>query len=117
MAKQKTTKNTREKKKVISSKPFYGKRTTSSGNRACIGTRFYIEDGSQIVLLNPYGKSSKYAYELHNGYKYTNSGKRKLDDNGAVMLLTDTEAAWRSGYLAARQDSAKAYKANRGKKS
>ena len=63
------------------------------------------ETGASKVLLTPHGKAKKYCYELETGERITNDGKKKN------KRLTDTEAAWRSGYLAAQSDSAKAFKA------
>lgn len=107
----------KKQNEVIDKVPKYGKRLTKKGKKERTGTIVFTDDGKRTTYLTPSGKAAKAAYELHNGYKVTNDGKRKVDDSGNVMLLSDTEAAWRSGYLAARQDSAKAYKANRGKKS
>lgn len=107
----------KKQNKVVSKTPKYGKRLTKNGKKERTGTVLTLDNGEKVTYLTPSGKAAKAAFELHNGYKVTNVGKRKVDDSGNVMLLTDTEAAWRSGYLAARQDSAKAYKANRGKKS
>lgn len=61
-------------------------------------------------------KGNKFATELQGGYKLTNDGQYKTDKNGYCLELTDTEKAFRSGYLQARKDSAKAYKATKKKK-
>lgn len=63
------------------------------------------ETGLTKVLLTPHGKTKKYCLELEKGQRVTNEGKSKN------KRLTDTEAAWRSGYLAAQSDSAKAFRA------
>ena len=73
--------------------------------------------GRKIVLLNPAEKGAKAAAELKVGIHATNDQKVKRDDYGNPMPLTDTEKAWRSGYLAARKDSANCYNAQHGKKS
>ena len=83
-----------------------------SGNSVVVVDRH----GRERVLLNPQGKRNKAFAELQNGVKYTNDGKVKLKKNGQPMRLTDTEAAYRSGYIAAQNDSAKAYKHNQKKK-
>ena len=58
--------------------------------------------GEKITIYNPAEKSKKYAADLKYGVD-TNSGKK----------LTTSKKAWRSGYLAARKDNAKAYNANK----
>lgn len=63
------------------------------------------ETGTTKFLLTPHGKAKKFAMELSSGEKYTNERKPK------GQALTNTEAAWRSGYLAAQSDSAKAFRA------
>lgn len=45
--------------------------------------------------------------------KYTNSGTLKQNENGKAVTLGKKERAYRSGYLAARKDSAACYKAKR----
>lgn len=69
--------------------------------------------GKRITLLNPAEKGRKFADELGNGIKLTNDGMLKMTSLGTPVRLTDTEKAYRSGYLAARKDNAKAYKARR----
>ena len=66
--------------------------------------------GKQIILLNPSEKARKFADELGNGVKQTNTGMIKFGKNGKPVKLTDTEKSFRSGYLQARKDSAKAFK-------
>lgn len=67
--------------------------------------------GEEVVLLNPNGKAAKYADELKRDCRYTNKGEYKADADGVVHPLTKQQRAYRSGYLAARKDAAKAYKA------
>lgn len=69
--------------------------------------------GKRVTLLNPAEKGRKYAYELRQGKKYTNSGTLKRNENGKAVTLGKKERAYRSGYLAARKDSAACYKAKR----
>ena len=51
-----------------------------------------------IVLLNPNDKAKRYARQMKAGV-VKETGKK----------LTPTDMAWRAGYLAARNDSAKAF--------
>lgn len=71
--------------------------------------------GREITLLNPSEKGAKYAKELKQGLKRTNSGSFKLKD-GKGIKLTEVERAYRGGYLDAQKDSAKAYKARKAKR-
>ncbi len=68
------------------------------------------------VLLNPQEKRAKAFAELKSGVKRTNSGAYKLDDKKKAMRLTAEERAYRSGYIAAQNDSARAYNATHGRK-
>lgn len=65
-----------------------------------------------VVLLNPAEKARKYADELAAGVRITNSGVVVTRKNGNPRFLRDTQEAYRAGYLAARRDSAKCFKAN-----
>lgn len=58
------------------------------------------DTGEAFTIYNPSEKSQKYAYDLRVGVDSV-SGKK----------LTTAKKAWRSGYLQARKDNAKAYKA------
>ena len=68
--------------------------------------------GKTVRLLNPSQKGKKYAHELEKGFKFTNMGEVKTDKKGHPKRLTDLQRAYRSGYLTARSDNAKAYKHN-----
>lgn len=70
------------------------------------------EKGFEQTLLSPSQKGAKFAQELHFGCKMQNNGVAKRDpsDPNYPIHLSDTEAAFRSGYLKAQQDNAKAYK-------
>lgn len=68
------------------------------------------------VLLNPSERSVKFAKELKENRKRTNEMKFKLDENKKSIKLDEKERAFRAGYLEARKDSSKAYKANKNKK-
>ncbi len=67
--------------------------------------------GSNFTLLNPSGKGKKYSKELKTNKSYTNDGRVKLNDKGKPLSLTKQQRAFRAGYLQARTDAAKAYKA------
>ncbi|MDE6201543.1 MAG: hypothetical protein K2M47_06690 [Clostridiales bacterium] len=69
------------------------------------------KSGKKITLLNPAEKGRKFAAELKRNVHATNDHKIKRDDNGKEIPLTDTQKAWRSGYLAARKDNANCHKA------
>lgn len=66
--------------------------------------------GKTITLLNPSEKGKKFAAELRNNTRYTNNNKAKTDKDGVIQSLSDTQRAYRSGYLDARKDSANCYK-------
>ena len=74
--------------------------------------------GKTIVLLNPAEKGKKFAAELGSKYRLTNEYEVKCDKSGNPLELSKEARAYRSGYLAARKDSANCYKAQqkRGKK-
>lgn len=69
----------------------------------------------KITLLNPAEKSRKYAAELKANVHATNDHKIKRDEKGNAIPLTDTQKAWRRGYLDSRKDSAKCFNANKNK--
>lgn len=56
-------------------------------------------------LFNMKGKTNKICRELKNNVRYSNDGNIKQQG------LTNTQAAWRSGWMAAQQESQKAFKA------
>lgn len=68
-----------------------------------------------IILLNPSEKSRKYADELYYNGRFTNDGNVKNDINGNPLRLSNTQRAYRSGYLQARKDNAKCYNAKKNK--
>ena len=72
--------------------------------------------GKKITLLNPAEKGRKYSAELKAGIRATNNHEVKRDKNGKKITLTKSQRSWRSGYLTARKDNAKAYKSNLKKK-
>ena len=65
--------------------------------------------GRTRTLLNPSEKGAKFAAELRTGIRKTNDGRNKADKNGDVGL-TKEQRAYRSGYLDAQKDSARAWK-------
>ena len=101
------------KKRVVKRQAMYGSSRTKSGKRIRMGTRVTYSDGSSQTLLTPAGKAAKYSMELLAGCRFTNEGEFKKGTESPVSILTDTQAAWRSGYLQARKDSAAAYKAKK----
>lgn len=58
-----------------------------------------------VILRNPAEKAARYAHQLYSG---------KVEETGEI--LSNTQKAWRSGYLKARKDNAKAWKSNQKKK-
>ena len=78
------------------------KGTKAHFNKQQAGVKCVSKNGKTFTLLNPYEKGCKSAVELRTGRNvYT----------GAT--LTDTQKAYRSGYLTARKDSAKCYNASK----
>ena len=106
----------RTKEDVKSKKKFFGRGKKTDGKKRQSGVTVTFNDGTSVTLLNPSGKGEKYANELRDGKRYTNDGKVKLDRNGQEMPLTAEQRAYRSAYLQALFDSAKAYKGAQAKK-
>lgn len=100
----------RSKSDVKFKQPFY-RGTTKSGKQKRAGTHVTFNDGKSVTLLTPSGRAEKYAEELKSGIRYTNDGEVKVGADGFVATLSNEQRAYRSGYLAARSDSAKTYKA------
>lgn len=73
-------------------------------------------DGNKFVLLNPSGKSAKYAAELKNNERYTNDFSEKKHADGRPMRLNKSQRAYRAGYLDRGKDSAKAYNSKKEKR-
>lgn len=78
------------------------------------GKKVKTKKGRTITLLNPSQKANKFAAELRTGMHYTNDGSYKPDKDGEIGL-TKAQRAYRSGYLDARSDGAKAWKHNQKK--
>lgn len=66
--------------------------------------------GQDVILLNPSEKGTKMFDELQNDVHITNDGMIKTDKNGKPRRLSDTQKAYRSGYLQAQKDSRRAFK-------
>lgn len=105
----------RTKQDVKSKKTFFG-RKKADGKKRKAGVTVTFNDGESVTLLNPSGKGEKFAKELKENQHYTNDGKLKTDDNGNPIPLTNEQKAYRSAYITALSDSAKAYKAKNGGK-
>ncbi|MDE6667676.1 MAG: hypothetical protein K2K38_04945 [Clostridia bacterium] len=105
----------RTKEDVKSKKKFFGKGKKADGKKRQLGVTVTFNDGETVTLLNPSGKATKYAAELRDGKRYTNDGKVKVDRNGQEMPLTAEQKAYRSAYIQALSDSAKAYNAAKAK--
>lgn len=73
-------------------------------------------NGKKVRLLTPDQKGAKAAVELKKGVKLTNFGQVKRNEDGSPRKLNKTERSYRAGYLDARSDNAKAYKANKKKR-
>lgn len=61
--------------------------------------------GRTVTLRNPAEKGEKYAYEMKHGYNASTGAS-----------LNHQQRAYRAGYLDARKDSAKCWKAQQKKK-
>ena len=64
-----------------------------------------LDNGQKVLLLNPDQRGRKYAVELKRGV-----------DVYTEKPLRNTQKSYRSGYLKARSDSAKAWKARKAKR-
>lgn len=73
--------------------------------------------GNVRFLLNPAQKGTKYAVELKHGKALTNNLKRKTTKNGSQKVLTEKQKAYRAGYLDARKDNARCFKAKKKRQS
>ena len=63
------------------------------------------KNGNWFTLLNPSQRGRKYAKDVHNKH-----------DTITKKPLNNTQLAFRSGYLKARSDNAKAWKSNKAKR-
>jgi hypothetical protein len=94
------------KYEIIEKRPFKGDKRSNGRGNVHLGTICTTTDGVEITFLTPAGKGAKYARELKDNKRYTNSGVEKTD-----MPLTNCGKAYRSGYLRSRSDNAAVYKA------
>lgn len=69
------------------------------------------KNGTFSVLLNPAEKGRKYAFEMKNNVRVTNGGKPKTNKYGEPRKLSKQARAYRAGYIQARKDNAKCFKA------
>lgn len=97
---------------VRSKKNFSWGKNPKTGKAKKSGVTVTFNDGTETTLLTPSGKGDKYAAELGMGVRITNSGEFKRN-NGAEIPLTPEQRAYRSGYLDAQKDNAKAYNAKK----
>lgn len=76
-----------------------------------MSVKIYDDDKrTSIILLNPQEKRNKAFKELKTGVRITNAGAVKIGNNGKPLTLTKAGRAYRSGYIAAQNDSAKCFK-------
>lgn len=66
--------------------------------------------GKDVTLLDPSEKARKFLVELNYDVALTNDGEQKTRKNGKPRTLSDTQKAFRAGYLAHQKDSNKAFK-------
>lgn len=69
------------------------------------------KSGKDVILLNPFEKGTKMFVELQNNVHLTNDNMIKTDKRGKPQHLSDTQKAYRSGYLSAQKDARKVFKA------
>lgn len=66
--------------------------------------------GKKVTLLNPSEKARKFLVELNYDVALTNDGEQKTKRNGKLKTLSDTQKAFRAGYLAHQKDCNRAFK-------
>lgn len=67
------------------------------------------KEGKDWALLNPSEKAKKYARELKEKKKYTNTFILNTDEKGKPLSFKHVERYYRTGYLNARKDSANCF--------
>lgn len=72
--------------------------------------------GESFTALYPNGKEAKAVIENYKGYRITNSGEDKKDENGKLIPLTYCQRSFRAGVITAGKDSRAAYRARQAKK-
>ena len=71
-------------------------------NKQTAGVKCVTKNGKKFTLLNPAEKGSKCAVELRTG-RNVYTGEH----------LTDTQKAWRAGFLQAQKDNARCFNAKK----
>ena len=74
----------RKQSPIVSMETRYGGKKTNGKPRKT-GVNCVNADGEKFTLLNPSGKSAKYAAEIKRGVRYTNDGRVKRDDKGNAL--------------------------------
>lgn len=105
----------RKQSPIVSIETRYGGKK-ANGKPRKTGVNCVNADGEKFTLLNPSGKSAKYAAEIKRGVCYTSDGRIKRDDKGNAQKLTAKQRAYRAGYLDRGKDSAKAYNSKKEKR-
>lgn len=105
----------RKQSPIVSMETRYGGKK-ANGKPRKTGVNCVNADGENFTLLNPSGKSAKYAVEIKRGVRYTNDGRIKCDDKGNAQKLTAKQRAYRAGYLDRGKDGAKAYNSKKEKR-
>lgn len=105
----------RKQSPIVSMETRYGGKK-ANGKPRKTGVNCVNADGEKFTLLNPSGKSAKYAVELKQGVRRTNDGNVKRDADGKLLRLSKVQRAYRAGYLDRGKDSAKAYNSKKEKR-
>lgn len=92
------------------------KGTNKDGKAVKRGVRCTRADGTVVTLLNPSGKADKFFKEKQSGLRRTNDGFLKRDEFGLEIPLSESQRAYRAGYLDAQKDSARAYKVKKARR-
>lgn len=104
----------RTKENVVGKEKF-SRGVKKNGKPRKSGTIVHFDDGTSTVLLTPAGKGEKYANELKSGVRTYNDGTIKRDEFNMPVDLTDSQRAYRSGYLDAQKDNARLFNAKKQK--
>ena len=89
------------------------KKSSTGANKHYSSPKVTFQPKKKVTFLNPAEKGKKAAKELKSGIRYTNDGAVKLDENGKKIKLTKAQKSYRAGYLTARKDNARAYRAKK----
>ena len=85
-------------------------KTKGFNSGAVYGENDYVEVGRDLKESE---KAAKYAYELKNEVLITNDKQLKKNKTGNPKRISDSQIAFRCGYLKARSDNAKAFNYNK----